>query len=160
MKYSASLDSLAKAITATMTLLFILVIVLLFIWKSEWYTILIFSIFILFIYFGMLLYRPLSYQITDSQLIIHRHFSDVKLDRNKIVGVVRVSNEQLAWSFRTFGVNGFFGYFGKFVNNRLGGMTWYATRRDNAILVTTSIGKKIILTPDEPEKFVSTFHKI
>ena len=37
-------------------------------------------------------------------------------------------------------------------------MTWYATRRNNAVLVTTIYNKKIILTPNEPEKFVIEFN--
>jgi len=41
----------------------------------------------------------------------------------------------------------------------MGPMTWYATRRRNAVLVTTPGGKKIIITPDEPEGFVATFNK-
>jgi hypothetical protein len=37
-------------------------------------------------------------------------------------------------------------------------MTWYATRRNNVVLVTTIHQKKIILTPNEPEKFVTAFN--
>ena len=37
-------------------------------------------------------------------------------------------------------------------------MTWYATRRNKAVLVTTISDKKIVLTPDEPEQFVGAFN--
>ena len=37
-------------------------------------------------------------------------------------------------------------------------MTWYATRQDRTVLVETVDGKKIIITPDEAEKFVADFN--
>jgi hypothetical protein len=33
-------------------------------------------------------------------------------------------------------------------------MTWYATRRDKPVLVKTINNKKIIFTPNDPDKFV------
>jgi hypothetical protein len=68
-----------------------------------------------------------------------------------------LDKEKIGWAIRTFGVGGLFGYYGKFANTKLGSMTWYATRKDRAILVRTIDNKKIILTPDEPEKFVADF---
>ena len=38
-------------------------------------------------------------------------------------------------------------------------MTWYATRQNNTVLVRTIDNKNIVLTPDEPEKFVANFDK-
>ena len=46
---------------------------------------------------------------------------------------------------------------GKFANTKVGNMTWYATRRNKTVLLKTIDNKKIILTPDEPEKFVANF---
>jgi hypothetical protein len=66
-----------------------------------------------------------------------------------------LDKETLSWSVRVFGVGGFFGYFGKFANTKLGTMIWYATPKDNIVLVEMLNNKKIILTPDEPEKFVT-----
>lgn len=37
-------------------------------------------------------------------------------------------------------------------------MTWYATRKDKTVLVQIINNKKIILTPDELEKFVANFN--
>jgi hypothetical protein len=79
----------------------------------------------------------------------------VHIDRNQIKSVELLDKEQLAWVFRTFGVGGLFGYYGKFANTKLGSMTWYATRRNKTVLIETLDNKKIILTPDEPEKFVA-----
>ncbi len=66
-----------------------------------------------------------------------------------------LDKEKIGWAIRTFGVGSLFGYYGKFANTKLGSMTWYATRKDKTVLVRTIDNKKIILTPDEPEKFVA-----
>jgi hypothetical protein len=33
-------------------------------------------------------------------------------------------------------------------------MTWYATRRDKAVLIVTKQQKKYIITPDQAQEFV------
>lgn len=75
---------------------------------------------------------------------------DVVIERNDIADIRQLAPEQLSGSIRTFGVGGLFGYFGKFSNPKLGSMTWYATRRDKAILIITNDNKRLLLTPDEP----------
>ena len=52
-------------------------------------------------------------------------------------------------------MDGLFGYYGNFSNFSIGRRTWYATRRDKPVLVKTINNKKIIVTPNEPERFVS-----
>jgi hypothetical protein len=39
-------------------------------------------------------------------------------------------------------------------------MTWYATRRDNTIFIETVDDKKIVVTPDEPEVFISQLTEV
>lgn len=158
MTYKTSLDNLAKWVTAGTTMLFAAAIILIILFAgNERYAILIFITFALVIYFGIFLYRPVSYSLTDYKLIIHRPISDISIHRKDIVRVEQLGKDKLAWSIRTFGVNGLFGYFGKFANTQMGNMTWYATRRNKAVLVSTTDKKKIIVTPDEPEKFVASF---
>lgn len=57
----------------------------------------------------------------------------------------------MKWTIRTFGNGGLFGYFGKFYNAAFGKMTWYATRRNNYLVLSTSENGKIVLTPDNLE---------
>jgi hypothetical protein len=64
---------------------------------------------------------------------------------------VAVSKEDMRWTARTFGNGGLFGYYGKFWNKKFGTMTWYATKLNNYILIKTHEGKKIVLTPDNPQ---------
>jgi hypothetical protein len=35
-------------------------------------------------------------------------------------------------------------------------MKWYRTRLDKTVLITTVAGRKIIVSPDDPESFVAT----
>ena len=58
-----------------------------------------------------------------------------------------------------FGVGGVFGYQGTFTNPSLGRMTWYVTRKVNAVLIKTANGSKIIVTPNEPDNFVRELNR-
>jgi hypothetical protein len=161
MTYKTSLDNLAKGVTIGTTILFATIIVgQISLIRADLKVVQIFTIaLLLLIYFGVFLYRPINYVLTDKELIIHRHLTDIKFDKNEIKSVEQIDNDKLKWSVRTFGVGGLFGYWGRFANTKIGSMTWYATRRNNAVLVTTINNKKIVLTPNEPEKFVAEFLK-
>ncbi len=158
MIYKTSLDNVTKVITLGITILFAAIIIGQYsIIKDATasatpiYT----TVGLLIIYFIVFAFRPVKYSLTADNLIVHRLFSNVKIERSKIKSVELVDKEKLSWSVRIFGVGGFFGYFGKFANAKLGTMTWYATRKDRIVLVKMLNNKKIILTPDEPEKFVA-----
>jgi hypothetical protein len=160
MTYKASLDNLAKGVTIGVTLLFACIIFAQYsIIKDAERTIHIFTrVALLLIYIIPIALRPIDYTLSADQLIIHRLLSDVKIDRNQIKSVEYVEKDKMGWAIRIFGVGGLFGYFGKFASKEMGNMTWYATRRDKTVLVTTISNKKIIVTPDEPEAFVANFY--
>jgi hypothetical protein len=103
---------------------------------------------------------PKSYEINEKNIIINRPFKNVIINRSQIKNILKLESGKLTYSVRTFGVGGLFGYFGKFWNKEYGNMTWYATRRDKAIMIITKENKKIILTPDEVEKFINEFKEI
>ncbi len=157
MKYSTSLDTSAKVITIGVTILFAVIIFAQYALISEAdgnlpiYT----TVALLLIYLFAFSFRPIHYVINSQQVIVHRLFSDIKIERNNIQTVELLNKDDLAWTIRTFGVGGLFGYYGKFANGKIGSMTWYATRQDRTILIKTIGDKNIILTPDDPEKFVS-----
>jgi hypothetical protein len=160
MTYKTSLDTLAKVVTISITILCAAIILGQFsLIKDEGGSIPIYTtVTLLVIYFGTFSFRPVSYRFTDEKLIIHRPLSNIAIPRNEIKSVEQLEKGKLSWSIRIFGVGGLFGYYGKFSNSKLGSMTWYATRRDKAVLVSTIYNKKIILTPDEPERFVAEFN--
>lgn len=116
------------------------------------------SVILILIYLITYSFKPNYYLLSPERLIIVRLFKDVNLERNKIKSVELLDKDKLSWSIRTFGVGGLFGYFGKFANAKLGSMTWYATRKDRAVLVQTTSGEKIILTPNNPAQFVADFN--
>ena len=160
MTYETSLDNLAKGITIGVTILFAAIIIGQYSIITDAgqpnpiYT----TVVLLLIYFIAFAFRPINYNLTPDELIIHRLFADVKIDRNQIKSVELLDKDKIGWAIRTFGVGGLFGYYGRFANRKLGSMTWYATRKDRTVLVQTIDNKKIILTPNDPNRFVADFN--
>ena len=157
MTYKTSLDKTALAITVSVTILFAFIIGGQFVIitnagdASPIYT----TSACLIIYFLAFAFRPLDYIVTNEEIIIRRLIWNVHIKKVDIKSVAKVNKKEIRSSFRMFGVGGLFGYFGNFSNFSLGSMTWYATRRDTPVLVMTADNKRIILTPNEPDKFVS-----
>jgi hypothetical protein len=159
MVFKATLDKTAKLLTIGVTLLFLgITIGPKMFGKNENTEIPIILSAVLFItYLISYALSPKSYEIKENNVIINRPFKSVIINRTQIKSILKLESGKLTWSIRTFGVGGLFGYFGKFWNKEYGNMTWYATRRDKAIMIITTDNKKIIVTPDEPEKFISAF---
>ncbi len=157
MTYKTSLDNLAKGITIGVTILFVAILIGQFsiIKDTGWAVPIITTVTLFLIYFISFAFSPINYEVSTQHLSIHRLLIDVNIDRNQIKSVELLDKEQLGWVIRTFGVGGLFGYYGKFANTKLGSMTWYATRRNKTVLIVTLDNKKIILTPDEPEKLIA-----
>lgn len=160
MIYKTSLGTWTKIVTIVVTVLFAFIII-------EQYSIIkdagkanpIFtSVTLITVYAIALAFRPIYYKITNDKLIVHRIFSDVKIDRQNIKSISIIDKDKISWSLRTFGMGGLFGFFGNFANIKMGRMTWYATRKDRTVLVLTNDSKKIILTPDDPAKLVADFY--
>lgn len=163
MTFKTSLDNLAKIVTASVTTIFASIIFAqISLIKDEGNASPIFTtIALVVIYFGAFSFRPINYKLTQDKLIIHRPVADIKIDRDEIKIVEHLDKDRLSWTIRTFGVGGLFGYYGRFTNRKLGPMLWYATRRkDKMVLVNTIYNKKIILSPDDPEKFVAEFSQL
>ncbi len=161
MIYSASMDKLTKGITIGFTILFFAtnLAVFSFSFKEHLLSSSLLLIGLTLMYLLVYIYRPQYYQLTDDFLVIQRRISGVRIERSFIKNSEQISSDQLRYAMRVFGVGGVFGYFGKFRTSKMGMMTWYATRRDRFVLVETFEGKKIILTPDEPEKMVVEMNK-
>jgi hypothetical protein len=161
MIFRTSMDKLTKGITIGFTILFFATNLAVFSFNLE-ENLLSSSLLLIgltFMYSLVYIYRPIKYQLTDSFLIIHRNISDVRIERDRIKNIEQIHKDELRYAIRVFGVGGVFGYYGKFRTSKKGMMTWYATRRDRFVLVETVEGKKIILTPDEPEKMIIELNK-
>jgi general stress protein CsbA len=156
MIYKASLDKLAKITSIGVTLLFAL-------WQfffsnastRKFLVTVLTIVLIIATYIISLGYSPRAYQITEDMLVINRLFYNAKYERRKIEKVEMLSNEQMGFAIRTFGVGGLFGYFGYFSSKNQGSMLWYATQREKFVMIHLEGNKKIVLTPDDAIGFVS-----
>lgn len=162
MIYKATLDKTAKLLTIGITIIFIGIAVgpKLFS-RSENTEMPIVLIIIIFLTYGISYgFSPKSYEINDNNVVINRLFKNVIINRSQIKDVLKLEKGKLTWSIRTFASGGLFGYFGTFWNKEFGNMTWYATRKNKAIMLITSNNKKIILTPDEIDQFINEFKEL
>lgn len=148
----ASLDKTAIIITNLVTLLFGALIVFNFVLPL--------AILLLIIYLLCMLLKPLSYEISEDELVIHRLIKSVRINRSDIESLELKEKSDLKGTIRIFGVGGLFGWYGKFANSQLGNMTWYVTRRDKPVLIIKKDSKKILISPDEAEAFVTEFKGI
>ena len=138
MIYKTSLDNLAKGVTIGISVLFPAIVGIQFYYNPLGNVIPICTaVGLTLIYFITFIFRPIHYQVLEDTLIIHRQIADVKIERSEIKSVELLDKEMLQSTIRVFGVGGLFGYYGKFANTKMGMMTWYATRRDKAVLVIT-----------------------
>jgi hypothetical protein len=113
-------------------------------------------IIILVITYG---FSPKGYAFEDRKLVIYRPFQNKFYATEYILNVSLVDRKELKNSLRVFGVGGLFGYFGLFRNSRYGTMIWYATRRDQFVVIERSNGKTIVLSPNDPNSFVSEWNE-
>ncbi|HXB29304.1 MAG TPA: PH domain-containing protein [Puia sp.] len=157
--FKTSLDINAYLITIGFAILFVMIIAVQFShWESSGAVKYFLVVLLSLIYFMAYLYMPLDYKISNEELIIHRLVKSIHIPRNNIVSAESVDKEMISWSLRTMGVGGLFGYYGRFMNYRIGNMIWYATRKDRAVLIRTVNDEKIILTPDEPVRFLAALN--
>jgi hypothetical protein len=92
-----------------------------------------------------------SYTIDTESLIIQRPFDKVTYGLSEISRFELLPDDILKKTIRLFGSAGLFGYYGIFGNNTLKRFTLYGTQTKNFLLIEFLNGKKIVLTPDEPE---------
>ena len=157
MRFKASLDSVAKIVTIGVTVIFALALLLqISIIKSGEKVGPAFGVSLLLVFIYVICYslHPSEYSITSTDIIIHRPIGKKFIAKSDILSIVPADNEQMKWTIRTFGVGGLFGYFGKFANSKIGSMTWYVTRRDTMLIITTTSHAKIVISPDEPGTFL------
>ncbi|RZJ27812.1 MAG: hypothetical protein EOO48_11100 [Flavobacterium sp.] len=160
MEFKATLDIRAKIITVAITALFIFLIAqpMLAISNNGIRSRVYIPVLLCAIYFGAFAFSPRKYSIADGWLTIHRIIGKRKIPLSAIVSI-EVLGGGLPISLRTFGVHGLFGYFGTFYNVSKGSMNWYITRCDHAILIRTSSGRKIVVSPDDKEAFLQALKR-
>jgi hypothetical protein len=159
-RFNAPLDNLGKVVTVAVTILFSIICLFqlgVFSGTAPELNSIIVVIALLVIYFGVYSFRPVNYLLFDEELIIRRPVSNIVINRIDIVNIRILDPKELDWTFRTWGVGGFFGYYGKFSNTNLGNMTWYVTNRNLPILIETTDNRKIVISPENPTVFLLNF---
>jgi len=94
-----------------------------------------------------------GYSLTPDAILIHRLCWKTKLSRQGFESA-EYQPGILRHSLRSFGNGGLFSFTGWYHNRTLGTFRAYATDIHRTVVLRLS-GKTIVLTPDEPERFVS-----
>ena len=95
------------------------------------------------------LLAPRSYEFDKTKLTINRPAGKIIIPLNSIGSADELPREELAGMIRTFGVGGLFGYYGAFWAPRIGHVRMHATCTKGLVLIVTTTGKKIIISPDD-----------
>lgn len=165
--HKASMDTLTKGLTIGVTFILLLSgFIPIFSTNEFQFSELIHPSSVYVMPFGLIIillltygFSPKRYGLQDRQLVIYRPFQNKIYATEDMHSVSIVSKEEMKGSMRVFGVGGLFGYFGLFRNSRYGTMIWYATRRDQFVVIERSNGRTIILTPDDPNSFVQEINQ-
>jgi hypothetical protein len=155
MEFSASKSFWIKAITFVLAVGFVMLAVGAFLSEGV-VSAMIFPAAILVLVIGLSYFFSVrKYEITHDSIIVHRPFDMIKIPKATIATAQRVEKKDIRMSIRTFGIGGVFAYTGQFWNGKFGSMTWYVTRMDSAVLLIDSKKRKTVISPDNPEEFIS-----
>lgn len=156
MIFKTSLGVTAWIVTLAVTTLFACLIIAQYIFVGDNKTAMsLTSIVCIAVYIIAFAFHPISYKITENELIICRPFYNARISRTEIKSSEIIGSKDIGSSIRTFGIGGLFGFTGKFADFSIGQMTWYVTRKDKPVLVTTVDDKKFVFSPNEQEGFVA-----
>jgi hypothetical protein len=154
--YRATWSTLLRIISVAASLLCVRVAI------QEWHTLASGDISSLDFWFGVLplglligtaLCTVRGYSITPDAILIHRLCWKTKLLRQGLESA-EYQPGVMRQSFRSFGNGGLFSFTGWYYNRTLGTYRAFATDIHRTVVLRL-LGKTIVLTPDEPERFVS-----
>lgn len=154
MIFNASMDQQAKWLTAVVTLIIAIAIGTLLFKEINQFGLMVGAVLLVVAFTISWGYSANQYILSGDSIIIKRPFGNKTIPVSKICKAEKISRGDLRYSIRTFGNGGFLGYYGSYYNKKIGKMQWYATNLNNAILITTKTSKKILITPDEHQKFL------
>lgn len=154
MHYKATLGTSARWITALTTLLLILIplVILNSAGTSEQPAIFFPLLLPVLIPLICYVYRVTGYELDSKQILVKRMAGDISLPLNEIESF-EVNSEAMKRSFRTFGNGGLFGFYGRFKNAVYGPYRAFVTDPKKSVVLKQR-NSVIILSPDEPHKFV------
>jgi hypothetical protein len=148
--YSASWDNLVKGVTTGVFALMVTVIAILGLVSNS----LLFTATLIILFGSILsvifLWAPRGYELHDNLVVVKRLIGDAK------IALAQAASRWnwTWWGLRLFGSGGMYGYYGIFMFKGLGKVRMYATNRHKLVLVADVNGRKYLLSPDEPERFI------
>jgi hypothetical protein len=113
------------------------------------------SVVLLLIVVGM--FAPRAYQVDAYGVTVLRLGSRVYIPANTILDVQPVKIRRV---MRVCGCGGFFGAWGWFYARQFGLFRAYVTRRDRLVSLTLKDRKPVVLSPDEPDRFVEAVRAV
>jgi hypothetical protein len=155
MTFTTSFDDIVRKKTISVCIMFtVLPFSHILIWKvvSLW-NILMTAILILILLLSYLK-RAIKYKVDHNNILIYRLLGNVVINIQDKDRVDRIHHDFIVNS--TSGR--VFGYSGKYYADS-GNITFYATRRNNLIMLTKKDKTKIILTPDQEDEFIIDLEK-
>jgi hypothetical protein len=159
-KFDILFDKSVFAITAI--IIIILVMTMLFTFflfrKQNNKTILIItSIFVFAPLFVTSFFIPISYSISEKEIIIHKIIGKTFIHKNDIDDIFVIHSHDLQGMSRTFASGGFGGYFGKYSSPKYGIIHVYAgTLSKNLIMIQLKDNTLYLITPKEMDKILIT----
>ena len=102
---------------------------------------------------SLYLWAPRAYTVTDNKIIVKRLIGDFQITAAQKPERWRWT----WWGIRLFGSGGLYGYYGFFSFRDLGRVCMHATNRNNLVLVKDKKGRRFLLSPSEPGKFIQLF---
>ena len=102
---------------------------------------------------SLYLWAPRAYTVTDNKIIVKRLIGDFQITAAQKPERWRWT----WWGIRLFGSGGLYGYYGYFTFRGLGRVCMHATNRNNLVLVKDEKGRRFLLSPSEPDKFIQLF---
>lgn len=100
-------------------------------------------------------YVPKKFVITEDTIEVLKVRGKHVFVKENVFEIKRIDKELLKKSIRTMASGGFFGFWGSFKNKTLGEYKMYGgSFKENLVLIVMNNGKKIVLTPEDPERFV------
>ncbi len=100
------------------------------------------------------LLAPRYYMIVDKSLVIKRYLGHITIPLSDFASIRALDAGEMRFAIRTFGVGGFFGYYGRFWCRSMGSFRAYITDRSNCVVIQTRQGRKIVISPENRQEFL------
>ncbi len=91
---------------------------------------------------------PVKLKFDGANIVIKKAIGRIQIPLSQIENIEEISPQDIDGSIRTFGSGGFFGYLGRFRNDRIGHYKMYATNRKNLLLIKTTNASYVVSCPD------------